>query len=133
MSNDSIPTRSANKASTLKEPVKGGVSLAGVYRVREGYTVAYGLREGDVDKAVVGEHKIAKAGEMVELTHEEALSAIKTTINAKKPDGKPHGPAIETEEQYQSRIKAEEAHKEFLRNITEASGNPLLTGNGEPQ
>lgn len=120
-----IPTRkqiaseksaeSNDTAGAVRAPMK---SLAGRYRVREGYKVSH----GDVDAD--GRHKISSAGSIIELSHDEALSVIRLTKDQKDADGRPNGPAIETEDAYNARIEAKRAHDEFLQSLSDANNMP---------
>lgn len=115
---DSIPTRkqvAEAKAATAEAPKR---SLEGNYRVREGYMVAHGKHDEN------GQHAIAKGGEIIFLSHEEAASVIKGTMHQKNADGTSNGPAIETETSYNARIEAQRAHAEFLKSLEDMNGLP---------
>jgi hypothetical protein len=128
MSN-SIPTRRQNVAAPAPEktsdealaapaPAPAPRSLAGRYRVREGYIVSH----GNVDEN--GKHKHSRGGEVVELTHEEALSVIRLTKDQKDLEGRPNGPAIETEDAYNARVEAQRQHDEFLKSLSDMNSLP---------
>lgn len=117
MSNEeTIPSRSQKKseatAGAAPTPPK---SLAGRYRVRDGYTLGYGELDAQ------GRHPVAAGGEVVELTHEEALSAIRLTKDQKNADGSTNGPAIETEAAYNARITAKAEHEKFMKQLEESN------------
>lgn len=103
-------------------------SLAGRYRVREGYTVAH--PNGKLDFATgqymltdpkdgsVQRHATAKPGEIVELSHDDAVSVIRHTKDQRHPvTGRANGPAIETETAYLSRTAAEAEHARFMAEV----------------
>lgn len=124
MSNKSeIPTRKQLAEKTSEGDTAGAVrapmkSLEGRYRVRDGYHLSHGGVDAD------GRHKISKGGTIVELSHEEALSVIKLTKDQKDAEGRPNGPAIETEEAYNSRMEAQRTHEEFLKSLSDANNMP---------
>lgn len=124
MSSENIPSRSQKVAEAkAADGAKKKFDLSGKYRVREGYKVAYGSRKDDSN--TVGHHPVGVPGEIIELTHEEAMSTIKLTTGQKNPEtGRMHGPAIETEEAYNARLEAERTQEEFLKQLTEL--NPVL-------
>lgn len=112
MSEANIPSR-----SQVKTEKKALGNLGGKYRVREGYSVAYGPRK-DLD-GHVGHHAHALAGEEVELSHDEAVSVIKLTKDQKDPaTGRANGPAIETVASYEARMEAERANAEFMKELS---------------
>lgn len=111
-----IPTRKQLAESAEEKPAVR--SLAGKYRVREGYHIAHGAHNAE------GKHGLAKGGEIVDLSHDEALSVIKLTKDQKNNDGTPNGPAIETEAAYNARVDAQRAHDEFMKSLSEANSFP---------
>jgi len=114
------PEPETKKAAVKQEPK---LNLAGHYRVREGYSVAHGARVGD-EEHTIGRHGHAQPGEIVYLTHEEALSVIRLTKDQRMPDGRPNGPAIETEEAYQARQDAELKRQEFEKLLADMNNFP---------
>lgn len=88
--------------------------LAGRYRVREGYHVAHGDLDGN------GRHSLASGGQVIRLTHDEALSVIRLTKDQKDAAGLPNV-AIETEVSYKARLDAQRQHEEFLKALTESN------------
>ena len=94
---------------------ESGPNFAGRYRVREGYSIAHGKRtdEGNKDSKTVGPHNLALPGDVVELTHEDAKSIIKFTLEARDHEGRRIGPAIETEEMFEQRHAAEAQAEAF--------------------
>jgi len=115
-----VATVSVTAAAVQPATSKKKFDLSGKYRVREGYSIAHGARVDGAD--TIGHHPRALPGEVVELSHEDAAIIIRNTKDQKDPvTGRPHGPAIETEDAYNSRIEAEMAHNEFLRQLTESN------------
>lgn len=103
-------------------------SLAGRYRVREGYTVAH--PDGKLDMSTgeytlkesrdgsIRRHATASPGEVVELSHEDAVSVIRHTKDQRDPKtGRANGPAIETETAYLARTAAEAEHARFMAEV----------------
>lgn len=123
-----IPTRKQQSAAERAATSSSGEevvqekaapkSLAGRYRVREGYKVGHGEHDKE------GRHGLAHAGEIVELTHEEALSVIRLTKDQKDAEGRSNGPAIETEAAYNARIAAQREHEEFLKALSDSNNLP---------
>lgn len=105
------------------EPVAKTFDLSGRYRVREGYSLAHGPRVGD-DANTVGKHGHAKAGELVLMTHEEALTVIRLTKDQKDNAGRPNGPAIEREAEYQHRMEVERQRAEFEKQLMQMNNLP---------
>lgn len=113
-----IPTRGSKNQGEKKK-----FDLTGRYRVREGYHVAHGLRNDS--EGHIGHHARSAPGEIIDLSHEDALAIIRSTQSAKNPvTGRAHGPAIETEEVYNARIESERQNEEFMKQLIE--NNPLL-------
>lgn len=113
---DNIPTRKQlNETSDAEKPAR---SLAGKYRVRDGYNIAHGAHDQE------GRHSIAKGGEIVDLSHDEALSVIKLTKDQKNADGTANGPAIETEASYNARVAAQREHEEFMKSLSDQNNFP---------
>lgn len=116
-SSDDETSKLAETAPITQQEEPKKFNLAGKYRVREGYSVAHGSRHGDTEHSV-GHHARAKAGELVYLSHEDAVSIIKQTKDQKDPGtGRPNGPAIETEAVYNQRQAAENERLEFEKNL----------------
>lgn len=92
--------------------------FSGRYRVREGYLIPHGNFDAS------GSRHIAKGGDIIHMTHDEALSTIRLTMHQKDANGKPNGPAIETESAYVARVEAQRQADEFARMLNEH--NPLL-------
>lgn len=97
-------------------PAPKKFDLSGRYRVREGFSVAHGARNDS--EGHVGHHARAVAGDIVHLSHEDALVVIRHTQSQRDPaTGRAHGPAIETEEVYNARIEAERQNAEFMKQL----------------
>jgi hypothetical protein len=63
-------------------------------------------------------HATASPGEVVELSHEDAVSIIRHTKDQRDPKtGRPNGPAIETETAYLARTAAEAEHARFMAEV----------------
>jgi hypothetical protein len=113
--------------------LKARTSLAGNYRVREGYTVSHSNVEvdenGEPKKGDGGipRHGVAQPGEVVFLNHDDAVSVIRLTKDQRDPkSGRPNGPAIETETAYLSRTAAEAEHARFMAEVNGVSGLDAL-------
>jgi hypothetical protein len=105
-------------------PKKSTPNFAGMYRVREGYRVTHGKRDGDGD-GVVGKHGETIGGKMVKLTHDEALSILRLHQQAVKAGrvARADAPPIETEEAYEARVEAEKLKNEMLEML---ASDPVL-------
>ncbi len=122
------PASVANPFAVLTPVEKRRTSLAGRYRVREGYTVAHpgaplDMKTGQYvfpeskDNAIRN-HATAHPGEVVELSHEDAVSVIRHTKDQRDPKtGRANGPAIETETAYLARTAAETEHARFMAEV----------------
>lgn len=122
------PASVANPFTQPTPAQKLRTSLAGRYRVREGYTVAH--PDGKLDMKTgqytlntpkdgsIPRHATAQPGEVVELSHEDAVSVIRHTKDQRDPKtGRPNGPAIETETAYLARTASEAEHARFMAEV----------------
>lgn len=122
------PSAMVNPFTSISPTEKRRTSLAGRYRVREGYTVAHPNGTLDMKTGVytldppkdgsIPRHAVAQPGEVVELSHEDAVSVIRNTKDQRDPKtGRANGPAIETETAYLSRTAAEAEHARFMAEV----------------
>lgn len=125
-----VPASAAapNPFAPVSATEKRRTSLAGRYRVREGYTVAHpgGVLDMKTGQYTIEEpkdgtirrHAVAQPGEVVELSHEDAVSVIRHTKDQRDPkSGRANGPAIETETAYLARTAAEAEHARFMAEV----------------